>query len=275
MPRNFIFVSPGERYGRLQVVSLATLNGRKAANCKCDCGSCGVFLAKSLSNGNTSSCGCLVKEIRKTCSVTHGDSRSDEYTAWQHMIGRCLNNKNKSYSYYGGRGIRVVNEWIGRDGYSRFLSDMGRRPGKYFSLDRIDVNGDYCKANCRWATKSQQSNNTRSNVRITDGTKIATLAEWCRELGVPYFKATTRFHRGCSADDILFKGNLKQDVRTDNQRFWFVTDSDRVDEEVVLPGQRQRDQRAHPKGNVSRRCDHNQARSTRPYSIPRRLISQK
>ena len=80
------------------------------------------------------------------------------YKAWYNMLARCRNPQNVSWSDYGGRGIRVCEEW---NSYERFLSDMGERPGKGLSLDRKDNNGNYNKDNCRWATAKEQGNNKR------------------------------------------------------------------------------------------------------------------
>jgi hypothetical protein len=92
----------------------------------------------------------------------HGMHRYPEYQAWVMMRQRCSNPKNGKYNYYGGRGISVSQEW---NSFKTFITDMGRRPSGY-SLDRINSNGNYCKENCRWATKLQQANNTRDNRKI-------------------------------------------------------------------------------------------------------------
>lgn len=116
--------------------------------------------------------------------IRHGHSRrgaiTKTYRAWRYMIQRCERPKNPVYKYYGGRGITICPEW---HRFDNFLADMGCAPvGR--SLDRIDNNGPYCKANCRWATCREQSANTRRNRYITFNGETRCLAEWARVLKV-------------------------------------------------------------------------------------------
>tara|TARA_R110000823_G_C15952958_1_gene502537 strand:+ start:17774 stop:18556 length:783 start_codon:yes stop_codon:yes gene_type:complete len=105
----------------------------------------------------------------------------NEYPCYTSMKGRC-NNPNKSdYHYYGGRGIKVCPEW--EDSFLSFVEDMGPRP-EGTSIDRIDVDKDYSKENCRWATHKQQCNNTRANTYIEYEGVTRTLSEWCDFTGV-------------------------------------------------------------------------------------------
>lgn len=126
---------------------------------------------------------------------THGLSRipggrhTPEYTAWMNMRQRCENPNFNGYGLYGGRGIKVCDEW--RD-FSRFISDMGRRPTPGHSLDRIDNESDYRPDNCRWATRKQQQNNRRNTVMI-DGVP---LVEICRALGLSPVTVDGRIRRG-------------------------------------------------------------------------------
>lgn len=89
-----------------------------------------------------------------------GRSSHSLYTTHKMMKQRCYNPKEKKYKNYGGRGIKVCDRWLGKEGFNNFIADMGERP-EGLTLDRINNNGDYEPSNCRWATYSEQSINTR------------------------------------------------------------------------------------------------------------------
>lgn len=89
----------------------------------------------------------------------HGMCRTPEYKTWQHLKDRCLNPREKSYSYYGGRGITVCDEW--RDSFIAFYRSVGKRPSSEHSIDRIDVDGNYEPGNVRWVERDVQNHNRR------------------------------------------------------------------------------------------------------------------
>ena len=112
-------------------------------------------------------------------------AKSYLYNVWKNMIRRCVNPKCKQYHRYGGRGINVCDQWRGKSGLEQFCKDMGVRPPGLW-LDRINNDGDYEPANCRWATPSEQQRNRSSNVRITAFGKTQTVVEWSEQTGIPF-----------------------------------------------------------------------------------------
>ena len=150
----------GITFGRLSVISYAgKIKGNKYHywNCQCSCGKMTTAASAALKTGNVSSCGCLKAElIAKRCG-THGMTKTREWNSWRGMTERCYNPSHKNYGQYGGRGITVCESW---HKFENFFRDMGYRPDKK-SLDRINVNGNYCLENCKWSTQREQMLNTR------------------------------------------------------------------------------------------------------------------
>lgn len=131
---------------------------RRYALYKCFCGNEFEALCSNINRGLTKSCGCYNIMLIKDRSITHGLTSHRLYKTWNNMMQRCNNQNIKSYKDYGGRGITICNEWLD---IQNFINDMYPSFEEGLTLDRIDVNGNYCKENCRWATPIVQARNTR------------------------------------------------------------------------------------------------------------------
>lgn len=169
----------GQRFGRVLVLCYSHTKGKIAYwHCRCDCGKAWVVRGHNLRRGGTTSCGCLNRErITK-----HGMSRgSREYDAWCLMKSRCNSQKHVSYANYGGRGIKVCEEW---SEFLRFLEDVGPAPSQHHELDRIDNDGDYERGNVRWATRKQQSRNKRTTRLITYEGETLCVQDWSNRFAV-------------------------------------------------------------------------------------------
>jgi len=154
----------GQTYNRLTVVEdlgYKLTHGKSVhwAKCVCSCGNTIEVRVASIRSNHATSCGCYAKEQISS----HGYTNDTTYKAWQGLIQRCTNPKDKSYKRYGGRGIRVCDRWL--ECFENFLEDMGDRPEGGFSLDRINNDGNYEPSNCRWATQIEQARNTSRYIR--------------------------------------------------------------------------------------------------------------
>lgn len=196
----------GQRFGRLTVIErVASTKAQAQWRCVCDCGKETVVCSQDLRNGHTKSCGCYGLEVSVSHTPsfsTHKESRSRLYRVWIGMKGRCNNCKNKAYSYYGGRGIKVCQDW--NESYVLFR-DWALANGyqENLTIDRIDVNGNYCPENCRWVSMKVQMNNTRANRRITLNGETKTMAEWSESTGLSYETIRNRTIKGKPADEVL------------------------------------------------------------------------
>jgi hypothetical protein len=199
-------VVPGQRYGMLTAESVSVEAGkyRTLWKCKCDCGANTIVRAAYLMEGHTKSCGCYRRlwtgEHQKKHGHAYKGKVSSEYRTWQMMRARCKDVKCKDFQNYGGRGIRVCEEWD--RSFSAFLKDMGLKP-KGMSIDRIDNNKNYEPGNCRWATRQEQNSNTRANQFITFNGLTLTHAQWERKMDLGEGRIYARLKRGWTEQEAL------------------------------------------------------------------------
>lgn len=177
----------GERFGRWTVIRYTGfINSNYRWLCKCDCGNEKVVAQSSLLQGNSMSCGCLAKEIAQT-KIKHGLCRVGKenklYWVYNSMIQRCNNTKDSAYKHYGGRGIKVCDEWFNdRTSFFEWAYKNGYSEG--LTIDRINTNGNYEPSNCRWSNRYVQLNNTRRNHYLTINEKTLTVKQWCVEYNI-------------------------------------------------------------------------------------------
>ena len=181
----------GKKFGEILVLKEnkdRNKHGHITYHCLCSCGNTKNILGASLRQGLTKSCGCAhISKITK-----HGMDGTPIYRAWTSMRDRCNNPNNYAYAQYGGRGIKVCERW--EESFMNFYNDMGERP-KGLSLDRIDVNGNYCKENCRWATAKEQQENRRISIFVLiDGDKL-TPSQYANTVGLTLSGANKKIRR--------------------------------------------------------------------------------
>ena len=187
----------GKRFGRLVVLYKAESRTDSSGHpriyyhCRCDCGVEKDILGGSLSKGQVKSCGCIQREYAKSgdSKRTHGMTGTRLHRIWKNIHTRCYNQKNPKYQRYGGRGIKVCDEWIGENGFQNFY-DWSLASGyqEDLTIDRIDNDGNYCPENCRWVTNKVQSNNKSQCRYITVDGETKSISEWIDYLGISRWK---------------------------------------------------------------------------------------
>lgn len=176
----------GVKHGRLTPVRYVSGDSKKIAGwiCICECGKEIFSRTSHLLKGLSKSCGCYANEMTAKRNYKHGNAkrkeRSGAYKTWIRMKRRCFDESHENYSYYGGRGITVCENWLS---FENFLIDMGPRP-EGMEIDRIDNNGSYEPGNCRWVNHTQQMRNMRRNTRIDTPLGIMAASEACEIFGL-------------------------------------------------------------------------------------------
>ena len=182
----------GEIYNNLTIISFDKKQGKRYYwNCKCECGSIKSIIYDHLKSENTKSCGCIRKENTSKigkANKTHGYSKLkqfSEYNSWQTMIQRCYNKNHDNYLIYGAKNITVCERWL--NSFENFIEDMGNRPNKNYTIDRINNKGNYEPSNCRWSSKEEQNNNQSTNkqvINIITNEKYTSISKAAKSMGI-------------------------------------------------------------------------------------------
>lgn len=178
-------------FGKLTVMGYAEEKDKRFVSCLCSCGKKKDIRASSLLDGCSTSCGCgAILKVREKNNATRNYSSNCTdnkfYHILQDMYRRCYSKNRKDYKHYGGRGITICDRWKKTTKYymDNFIEDMGESYIDGYEIDRIDVNGNYCKENCRWVDRKTQTNNTRSNRTLTWNNLEFTSSEIAYLIGV-------------------------------------------------------------------------------------------
>lgn len=202
----------GQRFGRLIVIERVVDKERENKQhttfwkCICDCGGQIVCSRNHLLDGHIRSCGCLHDENSKTSNKTHGLYHTRIHAIWTNMIQRCTNPKNKKYYRYGGRGIKVCDEWRKFENFYNWSVDNGYNEflkAKQCTIDRKNNDGDYCPENCRWTTSTVQSGNKSDNVYLTFNGETHSSPEWAEIIGISSKVISERKRKGWTDEKCL------------------------------------------------------------------------
>lgn len=186
--------------------------------CRCDCGT--EFLLRQGSLKHKKSCGCMRQEMNRMQATRHGGKYERLYKVWDGIKYRCNNPNSPEYENYGGRGIKVCDEWkTDYAAFRKWAMENGydpNAPKMKCTIDRIDVNGNYEPNNCRWGDERLQSNNRRKNKRLTIKGETHTVAEWSRISGVGSKTILYRLKTGWIPEDAIFTPPDRNNRREDH-----------------------------------------------------------
>jgi hypothetical protein len=138
-----------------------------------------------------------------------GATKLPEYRVWNQMRQRCDNPNNEKYPIYGARGIKVCKRW---ENFLLFIEDMGSRPSKFHTIERVDNSLGYEPSNCVWSTKKEQARNRRSNRIVRIGNKSACLQEWCDLIGVRHCNVLRSVRNGNQIDSVLIASAIRRGI---------------------------------------------------------------
>jgi hypothetical protein len=194
----------GHKFHRLTVLREAPRSAKNKTKwlCVCECGNEIAVHTMHLRAGHTKSCGCIPRQNSdRVLDPESGEMvRPDGYYSWTAIRSRCYCTSDLSYPDYGGRGIVMCERWRGPGGLANFLSDMGAKPARDYSVGRIDPNGNYSPENCRWENDIQQAVSKRGVRLVEHNGKKQSIMAWERELGLSVGGIHWRIRRGWTKD---------------------------------------------------------------------------
>jgi len=191
----------GKRFGKLVVVEKDKSTKKNYWIVRCDCGTVKSVFRGHLTRNIIDNCGCQTFAKHSIVNKTHGESKTRLFKIWNGMINRCSNKNNNSYKRYGGRGICVCEDWHKYINFRDWALNHGYTD--MLTIDRIDVNGNYCPENCRWVSIKEQANNKRTSRYLTYNNETHTINEWCAILKIPKWTIHNRLKYGWSIEKIF------------------------------------------------------------------------
>lgn len=200
----------GMRFGKLIAIErVGSKNNQALWKCKCDCGKDAYVTTAMLMCGNNTSCGCsqFFPKGKDNPKATHLLTNTRLYAIYCGMKDRCYNPNNKHYDIYGGRGIEICPEWL--DDFmifKKWADSMGydeNSPKGTFTIERKDVNGNYCPQNCKWIKINDQAKNKQKTLRFTINGETKTLLEWCEIYKIKPSIVYHRLYMGISIENAL------------------------------------------------------------------------
>lgn len=200
----------GVRRGLLVALKyIGTMENRHARwLCQCDCGNMHEVDGATFLRWMCRSCGCYRDKISQESHTTHGKTNTPEYQVWLGIIKRTEDPTHQSWKNYGGRGLKMCDKW--RNSFEAFLADVGLRPSKGHSLDRLNNSLGYFPENCAWKTSVQQARNRRNNHLITYKNETITLAEMTERLGFTKHMLRQRLNSGMTVEEAVETPHKRQ-----------------------------------------------------------------
>ena len=201
----------GKIFGRLTVIKRVenSKSGEARWLCLCSCGNYKEVQANNLKSGQVQSCGCFRREVSSLGNKSHGMTKSRIYRIYQHMKDRCYRVTDKKYQRYGGRGIKICDEWL--DDFMKFYNwSIQNGYKENLTIDRIDNDGNYEPQNCRWTTRKEQNRNYSRNILLTYKGETKCMIEWGEKLGIKYNTLRNLIKKGFSIEDIMSQNKLNR-----------------------------------------------------------------